>query len=709
MTDAAVQQLPINLKANPRLARWLRFDASGFVELSPGKIEIGQGIVTALAQIAADELDIDLARIRMIPTTTAGSPNEGTTSGSLSVEQSGSAVRQAAAQARAIYLGAAAQRLGVAADSLAVEDGTIVGPGNLRTSYWELADEALLARDAGPEVAPKSPDARRVAGTPAQRLDLPDKVFGRPRFVHDLSLPGLIHGRVLKPAGPWAKLTSLDEAGARAVPGIIAVVRDGSFSGVIAETEAAAEAGLAALRKGAAWSAGDTLPDEGKLADWLKSQPVETTTVDERKAAAPAPVARTVRRQFTRPFIAHASMAPSCAIAQWTGADKVQIWSHCQGVYGLRADTALALGLAPENIVVQHVEGAGCYGHNGADDVAFDAVLLARAVGGRPVRVQWSREDELAWSPMGAAMAIEIEVDLDAGGDIVEWRGDVWSNGHVSRPGRMPIPTVLSASLLAKPFERLVAFNPPMTAGGGAERNAVPAFYDFPSMRITCHRLLTMPIRTSALRTLGAFANVFAIESFMDELAAERGEDPLAFRLRYLKEPRARAVLEAAAKRAGWSDWRKRDGAGHGIAFARYKNFGAYCAVVAEVEGDADIRVRRLVVAVDVGEVVNPDGVANQMEGGAIQATSWTLKEAVRFDRSRITSDTWETYPILRFSEVPAVEVEILNRPTERSLGAGEASHSPTAAAIGNAVFHALGVRVRDLPITRERIIAAMG
>jgi CO/xanthine dehydrogenase Mo-binding subunit len=267
---------------------------------------------------------------------------------------------------------------------------------------------------------------------------------------------------------------------------------------------------------------------------------------------------------------------------------------------------------------------------------------------------------------------------------------------------------VFAASQLAKPFERFIAVNPPMANGGGAERNAVP-LYDFASMRITCHRLLTMPIRTSALRTLGAFANVFAIESFMDELAAERGEDPLAFHLRYLKEPRGRAVLEAAAKRAGWSSWRKRAGAGHGIAFARYKNFGAYCAVVAEVEGDADIRVRRLVVAVDVGEVINPDGVANQMEGGAIQATSWTLKEAVRFDRSRITSDTWETYPILRFSEVPAVEVEILNRPEERSLGAGEAAHSPTAAAIGNAVFHALGVRVRDLPITRERIIAASG
>jgi CO/xanthine dehydrogenase Mo-binding subunit len=361
-----------------------------------------------------------------------------------------------------------------------------------------------------------------------------------------------------------------------------------------------------------------------------------------------------------------------------------------------------------ENIVVVLVEGAGCYGHNGADDVAFDAVLLARAAGGRPLRLQWSRQDELTWAPMGAAMAIEIAADLDADGEIVNWRTDVWSNGHVSRPGRSSTPTVLAASQMAQPFERFIAFNPPLANGGGAERNAVP-LYDFPAWNITCHRLLTMPIRTSALRTLGAFANVFAIESLMDELAVERGEDPLAFRLRHLKDARARAVLEAAAARAGWRSWEKRDGIGHGIGFARYKNFGAYCAVVAEVETTAEIRVRRLVAAVDVGEAINPDGIANQIEGGAIQATSWTLLEAVRFDRTHITSDSWEGYPILRFSEVPVVEVEILARPQEKPLGAGEAAHSPTAAAIGNAVFDALGVRVRDLPLTRERVLAAMG
>jgi CO/xanthine dehydrogenase Mo-binding subunit len=303
-------------------------------------------------------------------------------------------------------------------------------------------------------------------------------------------------------------------------------------------------------------------------------------------------------------------------------------------------------------------------------------------------------------------MAIDLEADLDADGAILAWRHDVWSNGHVSRPGRAKTPTLLAASQLAKPFERFIAANPPLAGGGGAERNAIP-LYDFPSRRIVNHRLLTMPIRTSALRSLGAFANVFAIESFMDELAAERGEDPLAFRLRHLSDPRGRAVLEAAAARAGWSA--RRAGDGRGIGFARYKGAGAYCAVVAEIEGDRDIRVRRLVIAVDVGDVVNPDGVVNQIEGGAVQAVSWTLKEAVRFDTARIVSDTWETYPILTFSEVPAVEVEIVARPGVKAVGAGEAAHGPVAAAIGNAVADALGVRVRNLPITRERVIAAIG
>jgi CO/xanthine dehydrogenase Mo-binding subunit len=532
------------------------------------------------------------------------------------------------------------------------------------------------------------------------------KVFGRARFVHDIELPGMLHARVMRLPSPGATLAALDDGAAKAMPGVVAAVRDGSFAGIVAETEEAATAALKRLSTGATWLESDTLPDEADLRAWTKSQPVETTSISVREAVAPAKAARTMRREYSRPFVAHASMAPSCAVAQWTDAG-LHVWAHTQGIFNLRADLALVFALEPERIVVEHAEGAGCYGQNGADDVALEAALLARAAKGRPVRLMWSREDELAWAPLGACQIVDIEADIDGQGEIAAWRHDVWGNGHVSRPGRGKTPTLQAAWQLAKPFPRAVAGNPPLDGGGGSERNATP-IYDFPAWLITNHRLLTMPIRTSSLRTLGAFANVFAIESFMDELATERGEDPVAFRLRHLKDARARAVIEAAAERAGWSAWKKRDGAGHGFAFSRYKQVGAYCAAVAEVEGDADIRVRRLVLAVDVGEVINPDGVANQMEGGAIQATSWTLKEAVRFDRRRITSDTWETYPILRFSEVPAVDVEIIARPEEKTLGAGEAAHGPVAGAIANAVFDALGVRVRDLPITRDRLIAAM-
>jgi CO/xanthine dehydrogenase Mo-binding subunit len=303
-------------------------------------------------------------------------------------------------------------------------------------------------------------------------------------------------------------------------------------------------------------------------------------------------------------------------------------------------------------------------------------------------------------------MAIEIEADIDAQGEIIDWRHSIWSNGHTARPGRAPQPALLAATELANPHPRYIATNPPPANGGGADRNSIP-LYDFPSWWIECHRLLTMPIRTSALRTLGAQGNVFAIESFLDELATERGEDPVAFRLRHLSDRRAQDVIRAAARRANWKP-DKRTGVGYGLGFARYKNTGAYCAVVAEVEGAEDISVKRLTIAVDVGEAINPDGVVNQIEGGAIQATSWVLKERVRFDKERITSNTWSAYPILRFSEVPEVQVELIARPDMEPLGAGEAAHGPVTAAIANAVFDALGVRVRNLPITRDSLIAAM-
>lgn len=697
--------LPVSLAANPKLSSWVKFGADGQVTLSPGKVEIGQGIVTALAQIAADELDIDLSRVQMVRASTAASPNEGVTSGSLSIQQSGRALRHACAEVRRIFLQQAAERLGVDIDALDIEDGTISGPGNVRTSYWELAEEVSLDRDATPGVTPKIASRRALAGHSVQRLDIPDKVLGRPRFIHDQAVAGMLHGRVLRPENARAKLTELKEDGARAVTGLVAIVRDGSFAGVVSETEHGAEIALTALRKGASWSDGEPLPDENDLASFLKAQPSESTIIDKKTAASPGAAARTIRRQYTRPYIAHASIAPSCAMARWDG-DRVHIWTHSQGVYLLRADLALVLKLPVENITVEHMEGAGCYGHNAADDVALDAVLLAKAAGGRPVRVQWSRQGEMSDAPFGAAMAIEIEADLDAQGEIIDWRHSIWGNGHVARPGRAAQPALLAGFELAEPFPRMVSTNPPQANGGGGDRNSVP-LYDFPSWRIESHRLTTMPIRTSALRTLGAQGNVFAIESVLDEIAAERGEDPVAFRLRHLKDERGKDVIRAVAARARWKPG-KLPGIGHGVAFARYKNTGAYCAAIAEIEGAEEIRVRKLTLAVDVGEAINPDGVINQIEGGAIQAVSWVLKERVRFDRQRITSTSWTEYPILRFSDVPDVEVEVIQRPDVDPVGAGEATHGPVTAAIANAVFDALGVRVRDLPITRDRIIAAM-
>ena len=699
-------KLPVNLAANPVLSSWVGISPEGHVRLSPGKVEIGQGIVTALAQIAADELDVDIGRVQMVRASTAASPNEGVTSGSLSVQQSGRAVRQVCAEIRQIFLTAASDRLGVGVEALSVKDGTISGPGNVSTSYWELASDISLDRDATPGAAPKPSAQRTLAGHSVHRLDIPDKVFGHRRFIHDQALPGMLHGRVLRPEMSSAKLVDVREEGARSVAGLVAVVRDGSFAGVVSETEDGAVAALKALRGDAKWSRGEELPNEDQLASFLKTAPSELTLIDTKTASVMAKRQRTVRRQYIRPYIAHASIAPSCAMAQWTAEDRVHVWTHSQGVYLLQADLALVLRLPAENITVEHMEGAGCYGHNAADDVALDAVLLAKATQGRPVRVQWSREDEMSQAPFGAAMAIEIEADLDAQGEIIDWRHSIWSNGHAARPGRAAQPKLLAATELANPFPRTVSTNPPQANGGGADRNSIP-FYDFPSWQINSHRLLTMPVRTSALRTLGGQGNIFAIESFLDELTSESGEDAVGFRLRHLSDPRARDVIRSVAARAQWKP-AKKAGVGYGLGFGRYKNTGAYCAVVAEIEGAEDIRVRRLTIAVDVGEAINPDGVINQIEGGAIQATSWVLKERVRFDRQRITSTTWTDYPILRFSEVPDVQVEVIQRPDIEPVGAGEAAHGPVTAAIANAVFDALGVRVRSLPITRDSLIAAM-
>ncbi len=700
-----------SLQANPRLGQWLSFQTDGTVQVRSGKVELGQGIRTALAQIVAHELDVALHRVRIQAAVTTASPNEGVTAGSLSITDSGGALRQVCAQVRAACLARAAQVLGLppeAAAQLQVRDGQIGLPGALEsTSYWVLADDALLDQPATGQATPKPPQ-ERVAS--AERLDLPAKLMGQPHFIHDLVLPGMLHGAVAQAPSPQARLRAVDVAAVQAMPGVVAVVRDGSFLGVVAQTEYGAQQARARLQALAEWDEPASLPDMHALPAHLRTPAHDSTEVGRRDGPAPRPpAAQTWRASYDRPFLAHASIAPSCALAchPGDGEGALQVWTHSQGIFNLRADLAALLGLPPERVVVQHADGAGCYGHNGADDVAGDAALLARAVPGRPVRVQWSREDELCCAPVGAAMSAELEAELDAQGRIQHWSHQVWSTGHSMRPGRSAIPVLRAAPYLAGGPEPQVAINMPLAVGGGAERNALP-LYDLPSWQVHSHRHLRMPIRTSSLRSLGAHLNVFAAESFMDELAERAGCDPLDFRLRHLSDARARAVLEAAARMALWPQRPAGEGRGLGLGVARYKNTGAYCAVVARVDATgAQLRVDKLWIAVDVGRVISTDGVVNQIEGGAIQTVSWVLKEQVRFDRTRLTSRSWEDYPILRFSEVPEVEVELIDRPDQPSLGAGEATHGPVAGAIGNAVYAALGVRMRSMPINAETVAQA--
>jgi len=702
--------LPGSLNANRMLDSWLRINPNGTVTVFTGKVELGQGITTALAQIAADELDVGYERIEMIATDTSRSPNEGVTAGSLSIEQSGTAIRFAAAEARDILLQLAAARLGVAADKLAVSDGTVTA-GGAKATYWELAQNVNLKREATARIKPKAPARHQVIGKSVRRRDIPGKVTGGIAFVQDMRLPGMVFGRVVRPASPRAQLESCDETAVRRMPGVVAVVRDGNFLAVAAEREEQAINAAQALRASAKWQETADLPPPGMaLYENLQKLPSRDTVVNS-KVGAPLDGGRvsTLEATYTRPFQCHASIGPSCAVAQVKD-DKLTVWTHSQGVYPLRLHLSRAMRTPATSVTAIHVEGSGCYGHNGADDAACDAALVARATNGRPVKLQWMREDEFGWEPFGSAMVMKLKARLDERGQVVDWQHDVWSHPHSTRPGSPTGSNLLAAWHIANPVLMGTPVNSPQPSGA-ADRNAVP-LYEFPNQRIVLHYLPEMSLRTSALRTLGAYANVFALESFIDELAAAAGADPVEFRLRHMKDPRARAVIEAAAQKAGWKPKQKGDGSrGRGFAFAKYKNLAAYVAVIADVEVDrrtGKVQVLKAAAAVDAGLIINPDGVSNQIEGGIIQSTSWTLKEQVKFDRQRVLTQSWADYPILTFPEVPAVEVVLLNHPDERSLGVGEGSQGPTVAAISNAIANATGKRLRDLPFTRERVKAAL-
>lgn len=696
-------ELPASLVTNPWISTWLTVTGDGVIALRVGKVELGQGIVTALTQIAAHELEVPPEAVRPAATNTSTSPDEGLTAGSLSITFSGAAVRRVCAETRELFRRAAAHRSGLDTAQVRLVSGVFVTPDGARIgSYADLSGEVDLnvrVGDADLKVEFAPPTSKDLA-----RLDLPDKVLGRPRFLHDLEFDGMLHARVVRPPGPGAHLENAPLERVSAMPGVDRVVCDGDFLAVVARREGQATRAAEALVAAASWSAGVELPDADDLPGWLRTAEAETRLIrgdGARPDSAPVVVTAT----FTRPFLAHASIGPSCAVAHFE-AGRLEVWSHSQGVFTLAHAIAAALELSEEAVVVQHVEGPGSYGHNAADDVAMDAALLAVRIPGRHVRVQWSRADEFAWEPFGPAMVSDVTAGVDENGTITDLSYELWTNGHTARPGYAPRHSLLAEAHRAGVPLLPAAVDPPAERGHGSARNAEP-YYDIARVDVTVHRLLTMPIRTSSLRSLGSHLNTFALESVMDELALAAGRDPVQMRLDHLSDPRARDVLRTAADAADWGA-PVPDGRGRGIAFCRYKNRGSYCAVVADVEATDRLRVTRLTIAVDVGRVVNADGVRNQIEGGAVQATSWALFEQVRFDRHSITSTDWEAYPIARFSDVPALEVHLLDRPDEAPLGAGEATQGPATAAIGNALADALGVRVHTLPFTPDHIVAAI-
>ncbi|MFQ6006297.1 MAG: molybdopterin cofactor-binding domain-containing protein [Woeseia sp.] len=699
-------ELPPALASNPSLDSWLRIAADGVVTLSPGKCELGQGIQTALAQIAAEELDVTLDRVRVATVDTAYSPDEAYTSGSRSIERSGAAVRTAAAEARAILIGLAAAELGVDSRNVGVRNGTFTKDGaDTKLDYWAVVGERTLARHATGSAPPKDPEQYQLVGRSVARVDIPAKAFAEAAYIQDIRLGGMLHARVVRGGDREAKLSLLPGVDSVArIPGVVKIVQDGSFIAVVADREERAIDAAAKLAKLCRWRRQTPLPERAALSEWLRKAPADVEVVAERGVMGSGDSARTVSASYSRPFLAHASISPSTAIAYKQG-KQLTVWSHSQGVYPLRGAIAKVVGLNENDVRCIHAQAAGCYGHNGADDAACDAALIAMQLEDRPIRLQWMRADEFLGEPYGSAMSTRIIAGIDANGTIVDWSYDVWSGTHSSRPrGAKVAGGLIAARQIARALPLPPVWDVPRPRGGG-DRNAV-ALYAFANQRVTKHLVREMPMRVSALRALGAYANVFAIESFMDEIAHEQGEDPIDFRIRHLTDRRAIAVLNKLREQISAPDMSPAaPPAGVGIGMARYKNSGAYCAVAMRLLTDrGEIKLDRAVCAVDAGLVINPDGIINQIEGGVIQASSWTVKEEIRFGRDGVESKDWATYPILTFPEVPSVEVALINRPDEPALGAGEAAQGPTAAAIANAVAQAAGKRVRDLPLTRARL-----
>ena len=713
-----------SLVAHPEIARWVELTADGRVRVRTGKVELGQGIRTALTLMAAEELGVDPSSVDVVPATTDSGPDEGFTAGSRSVEQSGVAVRQACAHVRQLLAERAASRLGIPVERVVADDGLVRGPDGHAFTYAELAAEGpFLMRVTEP--APLRPaGAHRYVGRGMPRVDLRDKIGGAPVYVADLRLPKMRFARVLRPRHRGATLASIPP---QAV-GDARVVRRGDFVAVVASAEGAADAAASELRALLEWRDGPEHPVDAADPAYMAAHVVASYPIvdgiaqDAEPGPGPVPgpgpaldldahAPSVMHSRYTKPFLLHGSIGPSAAVA--LADDRgLTVWTHSQGIGFLRRSLAPVVGVPVDRISVHHLDGAGCYGHNGADDAALDAALVAMALPGEPISLRWTRDDEHAHEPLGAAMAVQLSATVGDDGRIATWSQDILTYRHNSRPIPQPNGTRLLAGWsLEDPIERSRAA-PMLDFEAGGHRNATPA-YELGTSRIVKHDVDDgTALRTSALRGLGAPANVFAIESFMEELAAATGADPVTFRLDHLADPRSRAVIETAVEMAGGMHAPGGvDAPGRGLGFARYENSMAYVAVVMELEVDprtAAIHLRRAWIAADAGEVVDPDGLANQLEGGLVQAASWTLFERVRFDGGGVASRDWESYPIMRFHSVPAIETRLLDHPGTPPLGSGEASCGPTVAAIANAFFQHTGARLRDLPFDPPRVRAAL-
>lgn len=697
-SSTLLQELPQSLQRHPAINAWLEVLANGRVRIFTGKMELGQGIRTAVAQVAAEELDMEMVQVEVILAETGRTPNEGYTAGSASIETSAMSVRYAAAAARQKLLELAAQKWKVPVDQLEFGQGKITTKeGNRSITLAALLAGKQLTDQVRSPVTLKAKNKYRLVGKAIPRDDISRMVRGEPVYVQDLRFPGMVHARIIRPPSYGAQLLRFEEGTVRKkIPAILKVVVNGSFLAVIATDEYQAMRAQQLLHEQASWSSAPAFPavTGQQLADHLLTLPVQTQRVHEKGSITTSTTGQSwVKARYFKPYIMHGSIGPSCAVALYDK-NSLHVWTHSQGVYPLRESLSKLLSLPVENIHVKGVPGSGCYGHNGADDVAAEAALLAMAYPGKHLRLQWSREEEHSWEPYGSAMIMETSALLDNTGKISEWTYELWSDTHGNRPGGEAY-NLLPARYLEKPVTKTSN-----NYSGGAYRNAEP-YYAIPHQKIEAH-FFKGPLRVSSLRALGAYANIFAIESFMDELAEKAGKDPYTFRLQHLEDPRA---IEVIRKLQAITQGQEKPGTGIGIAFSRYKNSAAYCAIAARVAIDPKnrtVQVQKMWAVIDAGEVINVDGIKNQTEGGMIQSASWTLLEQVQFDQQHITSRHWDSYPIFRFSEVPEVEVVVLDRPAEKPLGAGEAAQGPAAAAIANAVYRASGKRARYLPINRN-------